>query len=395
MSGWSGRRQGALAVVAALAAALVVLAGCSAGGGGTSGGTPAAAAPPPVPVAYDPGTGAGDVPVTAPVSAAVEDGTLRDVVLTADGGPVEGAVSPDGRRWTSSSPLAYGTTYTWSGTAAAADGRTSPLTGSFTTLKPAEQIRGTLNIGDDRTVGVAAPIEIQFDGHVEDRAAVEKVLRVTTSTPTEGSWAWLPDQDGGSRVHWRPREYWTPGTDVQVAAPLFGVPMGGGAWGKADVTSSFTIGRSQVVKADVGSFRMVVLRDGKQVMNVPASYGLGSDPDRNTRSGIHVITEKFTDKRMTSTKYDYDVVEKWAVRMSNNGEFIHANPASAGAQGSTNVTHGCVNLSVADAKAFYDTAMFGDPVEVTGSGIQLSPADGDIYDWAVPWSQWTAQSALT
>ena len=32
------------------------------------------------------------------------------------------------------------------------------------------------------------------------------------------------------------------------------------------------------------------------------------------------------------------------MRISNNGEFIHANPASTDAQGSSNVTHGCVNL---------------------------------------------------
>ena len=38
--------------------------------------------------------------------------------------------------------------------------------------------------------------------------------------------------------------------------------------------------------------------------------------------------------------------------------------------------------------------MYGDPVEVTGSGVDLSPKDGDIYDWAVPYATWKAQSAL-
>jgi hypothetical protein len=28
-------------------------------------------------------------------------------------------------------------------------------------------------------------------------------------------------------------------------------------------------------------------------------------------------------------------------------------------------------------------------VVVTGTSVQLSPADGDIYDWAIPWSEWT------
>ena len=97
---------------------------------------------------------------------------------------------------------------------------------------------------------------------------------------------------------------------------------------------------------------------------------------------------------MTSAQYGYDVMEKWAVRMSNNGEFIHANPASSSAQGSSNVTHGCVNLSLGDAKAYYDSALYGDPVEVTGTPVQLSPADGDISDWTIPWEQWKGMSAL-
>ena len=143
---------------------------------------------------------------------------------------------------------------------------------------------------------------------------------------------------------------------MTVTAKLFGVDYGGGAFGRADVSSSFTIGRAQIVKADANSHRLVVMRDGKKVADFPASYGLASDPERNTRSGVHVVSEKFTDKRMVSEQFDYDLVEKWAVRMSNNGEFIHANPDTTGVQGSSNVTHGCINLSTDNAKAYYDTA---------------------------------------
>ncbi|MBV9920895.1 MAG: L,D-transpeptidase, partial [Pseudonocardia sp.] len=128
--------------------------------------------------------------------------------------------------------------------------------------------------------------------------------------------------------------------------------------------------------------------------DVPASYGLGSDPERNTRSGIHVVSEKFTDKRMVSQRYGYNTVEKWAVRISNNGEFIHANPASSAAQGSANVTHGCVNLSIDSAKSYYDIAQYGDPVEVTGTPVKLAARDGDIWDWTLSWDQWQKLSAL-
>ena len=155
------------------------------------------------------------------------------------------------------------------------------------------------------------------------------------------------------------------------------------------------IGRSQIVKADVNSHRMVVIRDGQEVMNFPASYGLSADPNRNTTSGIHVVMNKAQTVLMSNRAYGYvNIPEHWAVRISNNGEFIHANPETTGVQGSSNVTHGCVNLSTANAQEYFGTAIFGDPVEVTNSPTPLTGADGDIYDWTVPWDSWLAMSAL-
>ena len=346
-------------------------------------------------VSYSPAAGSDSTNPTATATATVRDGKFDDVTLTGPKGKqVKGSFNSEHTEWTATGALAYGTTYTWSGSAVGTDGKSEPVNGSFSTLSPAKTVRGTLNIGDGRTVGVAAPVRIQFNGHVADRAAVEHALSVSTSVPVEGSWGWLPDEGGGSRVDWRPKEYWPSGTTVTVKAELFGVGYGQGAYGAANVTSTFEIGREQIVKADVNSHRMIVIRDGSQIADFPASYGLGTDPNRNTRSGIHVVSEKFTDKRMVSEQYNYDTVEQWAVRISNNGEFIHANPASAAAQGSDNVTHGCVNLSIDNAKSYYDTAMYGDPVEVTGTPVQLSARDGDIWDWTLSWDQWSKLSAL-
>jgi lipoprotein-anchoring transpeptidase ErfK/SrfK len=357
--------------------------------------TPTAPPKPAAALAHEPAAGATDVNPTASITARVSSGTFADVALRdTKGKAVEGALSADRTSWTSSGRLAYGEHYTWSGTATGENGNSTPLEGGFDTVDPAHQLRGVLNIGDGKTVGVAAPIEIQFDGHVDDRAAVEKALSVQTSTPVEGAWGWLPDENGGSRIHYRTKQYWPANTKVTVKAALFGVDYGGGSYGRADVSSSFTIGRAQIVKADANSHRLIVMRDGKQVADYAASYGLGSDPERNTRSGVHVVNEKFTDKRMVSQQYDYDLVEKWAVRMSNNGEFIHANPATTGVQGSSNVTHGCINLSIDNAKAYYDTAIYGDPVEVTGTPVKLASRDGDIWDWTLSWDQWKGLSAL-
>ena len=382
----------AIVLVGTLAAVTVAIA---------SGTRPSASTPGPPPkpaaaLAFEPATGAKDVNPTATITTRVTSGTFADVALRdAKGKAVEGALSDDRTSWTSSGRLAYGEHYTWSGTATGENGNSTALEGGFDTVAPARLTRGVLNIGDGKTVGVAAPIEIQFDGHVDDRAAVEKALSVSTSKPVEGAWGWLPDENGGSRIHYRTKQYWPANTEVTVKAALFGVDYGDGAFGRSDVSSTFTIGRSQIVKADAGSHRLVVMRDGKQVADYPASYGLADDPDRNTRSGVHVVSEKFTDKRMVSRQFDYDLVEKWAVRMSNNGEFIHANPDTTGVQGSSNVTHGCINLSTENAKAYYDTAIYGDPVEVTGTPVKLASRDGDIWDWTLSWDQWKGLSALS
>ncbi|HEY9416054.1 MAG TPA: Ig-like domain-containing protein [Pseudonocardia sp.] len=340
-------------------------------------------------------TGAAPVNPADPVSATATRGELREVTLTPAGGSaVAGTLSEDHTRWTPSVPLAYGKTYTWGGTAADARGRTVPLKGSFRTVKPASVTGAKLNIADGGVVGIAAPIVVQFDGHVANREVAERALSVQTSNQTEGSWGWLQDDLGGSRVFWRPKEYWKPDTAVTVKADVFGVDLGKGNFGEKNVGAQFTVGRAQIVKADVGSHQLVVQRDGVEVARYEASYGKESDPDRNTHNGIHVVTEKFTDKRMVNPQYHYDVMEHFAVRISNNGEFIHANPDTEGVQGEANVSHGCVNLSTADAKAYFDSVLYGDPVEVTGSPVPLSARDGDIWVWTMDWPAWQRLSAL-
>ncbi len=152
-----------------------------------------------------------------------------------------------------------------------------------------------------------------------------------------------------------------------------------------------------MVKAEASSHRIQVLdAQGAVIMDFPCSYGEADLPRNITRSGIHVVTEKYEDFYMTNPAGGYsNAHERFAVRISNNGEFIHANPASSGAQGNTNVTNGCINLSTGDAQQYFNSAIYGDPVEVTGTSIELSYADGDLWDWAVSWDDWVAMSALS
>lgn len=374
-----------------------LLAACS---GESSVSAPEAEGPVAPTVTYEPAADAEDVLPTAPVGVKVENGWFQRVSLTnANGKVVAGKFNSDRTAFTVTEPLGYDGSYTWAGSVVGQDGKAQPVEGKFTTVAPQKQVNGQFQLADGQVVGVAAPIILQFDAAIDDeyRATIEKALQVTTTPVVEGSWAWLPDEAGGSRVHWRSREYFPAGTKVSVKAPLYGVRFGEAAYGAADSTLDIEVGRRQVVRAEASSHRIQVLDGaGAVIMDFPCSYGEG-DLDRNvTRSGIHVVTEKYEDFYMTNPAAGYsNVRERFAVRISNNGEFIHANPASSGAQGNSNVTNGCINLSLEDAQQYYNTAMYGDPVEVTGTRLQLSYADGDIWDWAVDWNEWKSMSALS
>ena len=55
--------------------------------------------------------------------------------------------------------------------------------------------------------------------------------------------------------------------------------------------------------------------------------------------------------KMSNPAYGYtNVTEHWAVRISDNGEFIHQNQGTVDDQGVVNVSHGCINLSAESAR---------------------------------------------
>ncbi|KUI44172.1 L,D-transpeptidase [Mycobacterium sp. IS-1590] len=390
-------RRRALAALAVGVVAPGVLAACSTRNDGSRASqdeeTPAGPS-----LNFEPANDATDISPTERVGVQVADGWFQRISLTnPEGKVVAGALHRDRTEFTITEPLGYGVEYTWEGSVVGRDGKAVPVEGSFSTINPSTQVSGRFQLADGQVVGVAAPVIIQFDAPISDKAAVEKALKVSTDPQVEGSWAWLPDEVGGSRVHYRTRDYYPAGTKVNVDAKLYGVPFGDGAYGAQDISLHFEIGRRQVVKAEASSHRIQVLdAAGAVIMDFPCSYGEG-DLDRNvTRSGIHVVTEKYEDFYMTNPAAGYaNVRERFAVRISNNGEFIHANPASLGSQGNSNVTNGCINLSESDAQQYFNSAIYGDPVEVTGTRIQLSYADGDIWDWAVPWEEWKSMSALS
>ncbi|MQA08332.1 MAG: L,D-transpeptidase family protein [Pseudonocardiaceae bacterium] len=372
----------------ALATVLAVLAGCSGGAGGEAA---EREAPPEAKLTASVTKNAKDVPVTEPITLKAAKGKLTDAKLTnEEGKPVDGEFSKDKKTWTSSEPLGYGKTYNYTATAAGSDRKSVPMRGSFSTVAPSSVVRATLNPTDHQTVGVAMPISVKFEAPVQDKAAAERALKVETSVPVEGSWAWLNDQ----QVDWRPKEYWPAHTKVNVSANLYGVHYGGGAYGKTDVTTEFEIGREQIVKIHTPDHRMNVYRDGQQVASYPASNGKDADPNLNTPNGTFIVMSKEEVGNFSNPQYGYtDVMKKWAVRFSNHGEFIHENEENAANIGVANTSHGCVNLRESDANEYFQGALIGDPVEVTGSQATME-AKYDVYDWLIPWSQWQSMSEL-
>jgi lipoprotein-anchoring transpeptidase ErfK/SrfK len=408
------------AVVAA--GALVLLVGCSDGGSGGSSASGSSAATAPAQVAVSLTDGSTDVSPVVPVEVTVTGGKLSGVSVTdATGAAVTGSYAleeqpaagadpsddttpsssadPDAPAidlWTPDTQLAYGTTYTLTATAKNGADKEASASSTFTTVTPGTQTTPSVGPLDGTTVGVGMPIRVYFDQPVTDRAAVESHLQVTSSVPTDGAWSWM----SSSEVHFRPSTYWPADTDVTLDADLYGVDMGGGVWGEKDRTVSFHIGAKHVSVADAEAHTLTVYDSDAVVQTYPMSAGSDANP---TRNGPHVVLQTYRSIVMDSSTFGlavdapggYRSDVEYATRISNNGEFVHAAPWSVGQQGSSNVSHGCINLSTDRAAWFMDFSQPGDVVEVTGSkGPTLSSVDGDIYDWAVPWDQWTAGSAL-
>jgi lipoprotein-anchoring transpeptidase ErfK/SrfK len=361
-------------------------------------------------VSGTPAFGSKDVGPNDPISVMAFHSTLSSVTMTGDDGSVVNGEIADGKSWSNTDKLQYGVTYTISGESVDTSGATVPFDGTITTVKPAETMRASIQIPNGATVGVAAPIVVTFAGPVANRAAAEKQLHVTINDgeEIEGSWGWMQDEDiqgngvKQSRVHFRPAEYWPANTQVHVEANLYGVNYGDG-WGREDLVRDFQIGENMVVKADVESHRLLVIKDDQIVRNYPVSYGKPASVDegRATVSGVHIVQDK-EDKNpdgsfeMCNPKYGYcGVKEYWGVRINNNGEFVHVNPQTekAGLLGKANISHGCINIGMKDGKEFYDMVYYGVPVEVENTGVNMTYSDY-IWDWSVSYSTWKTFSAL-
>ena len=391
------RRSARVAVLAVLAALALLAAGCTGGGhtasqtgpgaGGKSAAAASRAANAPQ-VEITPTNGAAGADPSAGIAVTVTKGTLKNVTVRTSGDPVSGTLSPGGRAWHSLWALDVSQAYTVTATASGSGG-TVTATSTFRTLTPSQTFTTEILQGYRQAYGVGQPIILYFSQKITDRAAVERALQVATSTPVIGSWYW--DDSCGMAptcAYFRPRDYWPSGTTVSFTGHLNGVRGAPGVYGDHTLTQTFSIGPSLIAIGNTATHRTQIYYNGKLLYNWPISSGRPGD---DTPDGSYLSIEKENPVQMTGPGYSISV--PYSVRFTWSGDYYHDAYWSVGQQGFENVSHGCINLSPADAAIYYNMAVPGDPITIVGSP-KAGTWDNGWTQWFLSWPQYLQGSAL-
>ena len=338
--------------------------------------------------------GAVGVPVDQPIAVTVAGGVLGSVTMVDEAGEaVPGEIGAEGVSWSATEPLDYNQRYTLTASALGLGGAaTETLT--FQSHSPENLTMPYLAPLDGEVVGVGQTIAVRFDENIPDRIAAQKAITVTTTPAVEGAFYWVSNRE----VRWRPRDFWVPGTTVDVEVNTYGTDLGDGLYGQQNRSARFTIGDRLIAEADDNTKTLTIRRNGEIVKTMPISMGKDSTP---TPNGIYIIGDRYRELIMDSSTYGvpsnspngYRLEVDWATQMSYSGVYVHSAPWSVGSQGSANVSHGCLNVSPANAQWFFENTKRGDIVEVQGTvGSVLNGTEG-LGDWNIPWSVWKTGNA--
>ena len=366
----------------------MLVAACTGSGHGTSQARPAANAKAASQAAardlkITPANGATDADPSAGITVTAQHGTLKNVTVHTAGDAVPGALSQAGTVWHSQWALDTSQNYTVTATGTDGGG-TVTTTSTFRTLTPARTFRTHIFEGYNQTYGVGVPILLTFSQPITNKAAVERSLQLTTSKPVVGAWYW----DGSETLAFRPRDYWPTGTTVSFTGHLNGVQGAPGMYGTHALTQTFSIGPSVIAVGNTAAHRTQIYYDGKLRYDWPISSGRPGD---DTPNGSYLTIEKANPVEMKGP--GYDLMVPWSVRFTFSGDYYHDAYWSVGEQGFDNVSHGCVNLSPADAETYYNLAVPGDPITIQGSP-KGGTWDNGWTEWFLSWPQYLQGSAL-
>ena len=217
-------------------------------------------------------------------------------------------------------------------------------------------------------VGVAKPIYINFARPIANRQMAQ-ARRARLVGPAGARQVLLGSATPSCAGV--PINFWPANTIVNIDA--------GGT------KSSFRTGESLVATVDNTTHQMTVVRNGKVEKTFPVSMG---KTGHDTANGTYYVLEKFPSIVMDSATYGvpstsaqgYKLTVQNAVRIDNSGNFVHSAPWSVADQGKRNVSHGCINLSAANAQWFFDNFGSGDPIVVKNSVGTYNQNDG-AQDW--------------
>jgi hypothetical protein len=175
---------------------------------------------------------------------------------------------------------------------------------------------------------------------------------------------------------------------VDFVGRLDGVETAPGVYGAHTLTQTFKIGASLIAVASTSAHRVRIYRDRQLFADWPISSGKAGD---DTPNGTYLTIEKANPVEMKGP--GYDIMVPWSVRFTWSGDYLHDAFWSVGQQGFENVSHGCVNLSPANAETYYKLAVPGDPVTITGSP-RAGVWDNGWTVWFLTWKQLVRGSAL-
>jgi lipoprotein-anchoring transpeptidase ErfK/SrfK len=247
--------------------------------------------------------------------------------------------------------------------------------------------------GDGSTWGVGMPIIAYLSAKITDAREFAAATTVTVNgSPAQGGWYFQRSAIYAGyplEAHYRTQSYWPAHAKIHLDLAAKGRAAGTGLVFDNSLTLDMSTGAANISKIDGHTERMVVTSDGKQVFSFPVSLGKASKP---TFNGIKVVMEKDRVQRMIGPGYDLKV--PWSVRITNSGEFVHAASWNGGNIGQRSTSHGCTNLTSADAKRYFSFAQVGDVTVFTNTGGPTMPNWDGYGDWNLSWTAWQTGGVL-